>query len=164
LLNFRPTNRNMLLKDRIGLLFCISSRLSNETFTTSGGLLNWSIQRQEERVNRKTVPENCDFSAEIWRYWNSYKTYKVNVCVGMCVTAVCLSICVSTWTDVIVQCQSNSCLCELAINLSIVMIGKQLINNTQEFLLPYVSFVLCLRMPGCCVHVWWVIRWQCRHC
>jgi Calcium-activated chloride channel len=36
----------------------------------------------------------------------------------------------------IVQCQNSSCLVELAEQLAVIMIGKQIINNAQELLVP----------------------------
>lgn len=38
------------------------------------------------------------------------------------------------------QCGPGGCLIELAQQLFIIMVGKQLINNVQEFILPYVSW------------------------
>lgn len=37
------------------------------------------------------------------------------------------------------QCGPGGCLIELAEQLCIIMVGKQLINNAQEFVIPYVS-------------------------
>lgn len=37
------------------------------------------------------------------------------------------------------QCGAGGCLIELAEQLFIIMVGKQLINNIQEFIIPYVS-------------------------
>lgn len=37
------------------------------------------------------------------------------------------------------QCGPGGCLIELAQQLFIIMVGKQLINNIQEFIIPYVS-------------------------
>lgn len=37
------------------------------------------------------------------------------------------------------QCGPGGCLIELAEQLFIIMVGKQLINNIQEFILPYVK-------------------------
>lgn len=45
-----------------------------------------------------------------------------------------LSLCVFT-----LQCGPGGCLIELAQQLFIIMVGKQLINNIQEFIIPYVS-------------------------
>ena len=35
-----------------------------------------------------------------------------------------------------VQCMNSSCLVELAEQLAVIMIGKQIINNAQELLVP----------------------------
>lgn len=37
------------------------------------------------------------------------------------------------------QCGPGGCLIELAQQLFIIMVGKQFINNVQEFVIPYVS-------------------------
>lgn len=42
----------------------------------------------------------------------------------------------------ILQCGPGGCLIELAQQLFIIMVGKQLINNIQEFIIPYVSSVI----------------------
>lgn len=42
----------------------------------------------------------------------------------------------------ILQCGPGGCLIELAEQLFIIMVGKQLINNVQEFIIPYVSIWL----------------------
>lgn len=34
------------------------------------------------------------------------------------------------------QCQNGGCLIELAMQLGVIMIGKQMINNAQELLIP----------------------------
>jgi len=36
------------------------------------------------------------------------------------------------------QCQNGGCLIELAQQLAVIMVGKQIINNAQELLVPYV--------------------------
>lgn len=40
------------------------------------------------------------------------------------------------------QCGPGGCLIELAEQLFIIMVGKQLINNIQEFILPYVKLAV----------------------
>lgn len=46
------------------------------------------------------------------------------------------------------QCAPPGCLIELCIQLSMIMLGKQLIqNNVFEILIPYVSFFIFLNSP-----------------
>lgn len=52
-----------------------------------------------------------------------------------CVKTVCVSVCLHT----LLQCGPGGCLIELAEQLFIIMVGKQIINNIQEFIIPYVS-------------------------
>lgn len=47
---------------------------------------------------------------------------------------MCVCLCV-----IVLQCGPGGCLIELAEQLFIIMVGKQLINNVQEFIIPYVS-------------------------
>ena len=44
----------------------------------------------------------------------------------------------------VVQCQNGGCLIELAQQLAVIMVGKQIINNAQELLVPYVVVYLYL--------------------
>jgi len=50
---------------------------------------------------------------------------------------------------VFLQCDdSGGCLAELAIQLAVIMIGKQIINNCQEIMIPCVTLtVLCSVYP-----------------
>lgn len=58
------------------------------------------------------------------------------------------------------QCSAGGCLIELAQQLAVIMIGKQIINNAQEILLPKmkawwqsrrVSLYYCHVVLWCCV-------------
>jgi len=53
----------------------------------------------------------------------------------------CLCVCVCLLT--VLQCGPGGCLIELAEQLFIIMVGKQLINNIQEFIIPYVPHDWC---------------------
>lgn len=52
-------------------------------------------------------------------YENDHTIFKRNVCI-----------------DTIFQCNNGGCLIELTQQLAVIMIGKQMINNAQEILIP----------------------------
>ncbi|EEC18596.1 conserved hypothetical protein, partial [Ixodes scapularis] len=49
-----------------------------------------------------------------------------------------------------VQCSGSDCLSELAQQLAIIMVGKQMINNAQEILVPYYLLAFCSKLKA-----WW---------
>lgn len=48
-----------------------------------------------------------------------------------------------------VQCDAGGCLIELAQQLVVIMIGKQIINNVQEVAVPYVLIIYCYDTNYC---------------
>ena len=43
------------------------------------------------------------------------------------------------WPDYI-QCDPSGCIVDLTIQLAIILIGKQIVNNVKQIIIPYVYF------------------------
>lgn len=44
-------------------------------------------------------------------------------------------------------CDPSGCFVELWIQLAIVMVGEQIVNNLQEYGIPWVNLIVCLKIP-----------------
>jgi len=52
--------------------------------------------------------------------------------------------------QILIQCSNGGCLIELAQQLGVIMVGKQMINNAQEILLPKLKAWWHSKKVGAC--------------